>query len=329
MNHRALTAIWALYAGPCALLLLGPRQLGSFVGCRVHQRGTWLACAQHGLPRRGPRVQLADAGTGTQREARQMTARQWIRYLTSIHGISGAVSVLAGSVWTTVRMAMGVREASYAEVVVNVVLSAVILITGIHRLAKLRNSDVVLKFWVGISIQIFALVQILEAPLLGWIPYSIFGNWISRAWGLISVYFYVTWLVQIKKWNDAYETKSDKTVARIFHPMMAPAMGSVVAMEVITFINFVELHFDMVSTCPAARLLFLDSQLVSLAVNNVAQFTLTLANQKKVATITPLFYLLGAFGTVQFALLMWIHIGHLGLGGLNAITLIPKMCLRS
>ena len=33
--------------------------------------------------------------------------------------------------------------------------------------------------------------------------------------------------------------------------------------------------------CAAAQALFLDSQLVSLAVNNVAQFTLTLANQKK------------------------------------------------
>ena len=75
----------------------------------------------------------------------------------------------------------------------------------------------------------------LEAPLLGWIPYSIFGNWISRLWGILSVYFYVKWLMQIKKWNDAFETKSDQTVARIFHPLMAPAMGSVVVMEVVTF----------------------------------------------------------------------------------------------
>jgi len=255
-----------------------------------------------------------------------MTIRQWVRYLTSIHGISGALSVLGGSIWTTVRLAYGIREASYAEVVVNVVLSAVILVTGISRLNKTNNADVVLKFWVGISIQIFALVQILEAPLLGWIPYSIFGNWISRIWGVISVYFYVKWLMQIKKWNDAYATKSDKTVARVFHPLMAPAMGSVVVMEVITFVNFVELHFDLVSNCPAAKMLFLDSQLVSLAVNNVAQFTLTLANQKKVSTITPLFYALGAFGAVQFGLLMWVHMHHLGLAGLNAVTLIPLLC---
>ena len=52
---------------------------------------------------------------------------------------------------------------------------------------------------------------------------------------MLSVYFYVKWLLQIKKWNEAYETKSDKTVARIFHPLMAPAMGSVVVMEVVTF----------------------------------------------------------------------------------------------
>ena len=93
----------------------------------------------------------------------------------------------------------------------------------------------VLKFWVGISIQIFALCQVLEAPLLGWIPYSIFGNWISRVWGILSVYFYAKWLMQIKKWNEAFETNSDQTVARIFHPLMAPAMGSVVVMEVVTF----------------------------------------------------------------------------------------------
>eukprot|EP00414_Alexandrium_minutum_P000073 CAMPEP_0113825700 /NCGR_PEP_ID=MMETSP0328-20130328/3882_1 /TAXON_ID=39455 /ORGANISM="Alexandrium minutum" /LENGTH=215 /DNA_ID=CAMNT_0000793657 /DNA_START=20 /DNA_END=664 /DNA_ORIENTATION=- /assembly_acc=CAM_ASM_000350 len=214
-----------------------------------------------------------------------MTMKQWFRYVTSLHGISGILSVLGGSIWTTVRLAAGSREASYAEVVVNVLLSAVILATGCYRLKTLRNDDVLLKFWVGISIQFFALFQILEAPLLGWIPYSIFGNWISRIWGVISVYFYVKWLVQIKKWNEAYKTKSDKTVARIFHPLMAPAMGSVVVMEVVTFVNFVELHFGLVSRCPAAQQLFMDSQLVSLAVNNVAQFTLTLANQKKVANI--------------------------------------------
>lgn len=246
--------------------------------------------------------------------------------MTSIHGISGVIAVLGGSVWTTVRLAMGHREASYSEVVVNVVLSSVILATGIWRLRTMRNSDVMLKFWVGISIQIFALLQIFEAPLLGWIPYSIFGNWMSRAWGALSVYFYLKWLVQIPKWNDAYETKSDKTVARIFHPLMAPAMGSVVAMEVITFVNFVELHFDIVSHCSAARSLFMDSQLVSLAVNNVAQFTLTLANQKKVSEIKTLFYILGAIGTVQFGLLMWVHLSHLGFSGLNAITLIAKLC---
>ena len=38
---------------------------------------------------------------------------------------------------------------------------------------------------------------------------------------------------------------------------------------------------DGASRCAAAQALFLDSQLVSLAVNNVAQFILTLANQKK------------------------------------------------
>jgi len=99
----------------------------------------------------------------------------------------------------------------------------------------LRNRDVLLKFWVGISIQIFALCQVLEEPLLGWIPHAVFGNWLSRIWGVLSVFFYVKWLLQIKKWNEAYETKSDKTVARIFHPLMAPAMGSVVVMEVVTF----------------------------------------------------------------------------------------------
>ena len=105
----------------------------------------------------------------------------------------------------------------------------------LHLARTLRNQDVLLKFWVGISIQIFALCQVLEEPLLGWIPHAIFGNWLSRIWGVLSVYFYVKWLLQIKKWNEAYETKSDKTVARIFHPLMAPAMGSVVVMEVVTF----------------------------------------------------------------------------------------------
>lgn len=255
-----------------------------------------------------------------------MTVKQWMKYLFSIHGVSGMLSVLGGSIWTTVRMAQGVKEASHAEVVFNVVLSALILITGIERLRTLRNQDVLLKFWVGISIQIFALCQVLEAPLIGWIPYNIFGNWISRIWGILSVYFYVKWLLQIKKWNEAYETKSDKTVARIFHPLMAPAMGSVVVMEVLTFVNFVEVHFDLVSRCTAAQNLFLDSQLVSLAVNNVAQFTLTLANQKKVANIAPLFYLLGTIGTVQFGLLMWVHMKHLGFAGLNPVMLVPLLC---
>lgn len=255
-----------------------------------------------------------------------MTVKNWMRYLTSIHGISGVISILGGSIWTTVRLAMGNREASYAEVVVNVVLSALILATGCMRLRTIRNDDLVLKFWVGISIQFFALFQILEAPLLGWIPYSFFGNWISRTWGILSVYFFMKWLIQIKKWNEAFETKSDKMVARVFHPLMAPAMGSVVVMEVVTFLNFVELHFDMVSQCSAAKWLFMDSQLVSLAVNNVAQFTLTLANQKKVSTIEPLFYILGAIGTVQFGLLMWVHLARFGLAGLNAFTLIPTMC---
>jgi len=279
-----------------------------------------------------PRLLSANAGTvtkdgaGAEFKAMRMSPKQWIRYMTSVHGISGIISVLGGSIWTTVRLAQGVREASHAEVVVNVVLSAIILATGIYRLNSLNNKDVLLKFWVGISIQIFALVQILEAPLLGWIPYSIFGNWTSRIWGAISVYFYVKWLLQIKKWNQAYESKKDKTVARIFHPLMAPAMGSVVAMEVITFLNFVEFNFATVSTCPAAKWLFMDSQLVSLAVNNVAQFTLTLANQKKVKTIEWLFYLLGAFGAVQFGLLMWVHLHHLGWAGLNAVTLIPSLC---
>lgn len=268
----------------------------------------------------------AGAGQAVAQKARSMTLRQWVRYFLSIHGVSGSISVLAGSVWTTARLAQGVKEASQAEVVVNVVLSALILITGIYRLSFIRNKDLVLKFWVGISIQIFALAQILEAPLLGWIPYPIFGNWISAAWGAISVYFYAKWLVQIKRWNEAYETQSDKMVARIFHPLMAPAMGSVVVMEVITFLNFVVLHFDLVSKFAAPRNLFMDSQLVSLAVNNVAQLTLTLANQKKVANITPLFYALGAFGTVQFGLLMWVHLKDYGIAGLNAMTLIPLMC---
>lgn len=223
-------------------------------------------------------------------------------------------------------MAKGVRVASHEEVVFNVVLSALILITGIERLRTLRNRDVLLKFWVGISIQIFALCQVLEEPLLGWIPHAVFGNWLSRIWGVLSVYFYVKWLLQIKKWNEAYETKSDKTVARIFHPLMAPAMGSVVVMEVVTFVNFVELNFNLVSRCAAAQALFLDSQLVSLAVNNVAQFTLTLANQRKVANIGPFFFLLGAIGTVQFGLLMWVHMKHLGLAGLNPVMLVPLLC---
>lgn len=223
-------------------------------------------------------------------------------------------------------MAKGVRVASHEEVVFNVVLSALILITGIERLRTLRNRDVLLKFWVGISIQIFALRQVLEEPLLGWIPHAVFGNWLSRIWGVLSVYFYVKWLLQIKKWNEAYETKSDKTVARIFHPLMAPAMGSVVVMEVVTFVNFVELNFNLVSRCAAAQALFLDSQLVSLAVNNVAQFTLTLANQRKVANIGPFFFLLGAIGTVQFGLLMWVHMKHLGLAGLNPVMLVPLLC---
>jgi len=328
-------ARWLAAAGLVAAPLLLGRGLEAFAGCKVshENRAPWFARggAHQLLPQRGPRVPRADTSfkgeTGEKAPAaRKISVKQWIRYLTSIHGVSGALSVLGGSIWTTVRLAAGSRQASYSEVVVNVVLSAIILATGIYRLRTVRNDDVVLKFWVGISIQIFALVQILEAPLLGWIPYSIFGNWISRIWGVISVYFYVKWLMQIKKWNEAYETKADKTVARIFHPLMAPAMGSVVAMEVITFVNFVELHFDLVSRCPAAQMLFMDSQLVSLAVNNVAQFTLTLANQKKVANIKPLFYWLGAFGTVQFALLMWVHLKHLGLAGLNAVTLIPLMC---
>eukprot|EP00438_Fugacium_kawagutii_P033000 Skav236192 [mRNA] locus=scaffold3111:162600:168595:+ [translate_table: standard] len=261
-----------------------------------------------------------------QAKPRQMTAKQWMKYLFSIHGVSGVLSVLAGSIWTTVRLAKGIRVASHEEVVFNVVLSALILITGIERLRTLRNQDVLLKFWVGISIQIFALCQVLEEPLLGWIPHAVFGNWLSRIWGVLSVYFYVKWLLQIKKWNEAYETKSDKTVARIFHPLMAPAMGSVVVMEVLTFVNFVELNFDLVSRSAAAQALFLDSQLVSLAVNNVAQFTLTLANQRKVANIAPFFYLLGGIGTVQFGLLMWVHMKHLGLAGLNPVMLVPLMC---
>jgi len=282
------------------------------------------------LSQRSPRVPRANTGEAavqmSREQPRKMTTKNWVRYMSSIHGVSGVLSLFGGSIWTTIRLMQGVREASYAEVVVNVVLSTLILLTGIKRLPTIKNQDVVLKFWVGISIQIFALVQILEAPLLGWIPHGIFGNWNARIWGAISVYFYVKWLVQIKKWNEAYETKNDKTVARIFHPLMAPAMGSVVVMEIITYFNFVELHFDMVSACPAAKMLFLDSQLVSLAVNNVAQFTLTLANQKKVRSIEPWFFALGAFGTVQFALLMWVHLSHLGLAGLNAVTLIPLMC---
>mmetsp|Transcript_60875 Transcript_60875/g.145091 ORF Transcript_60875/g.145091 Transcript_60875/m.145091 type:complete len:343 (-) Transcript_60875:38-1066(-) len=269
------------------------------------------------------------ASASSEERAVRMTTRQWIKYVFSIHGISGILSVLGGSIWTTVRLAMGQRDASQAEVVANVVLSSLILMTGVYRLKDLKNKDVLLKFWVGISIQFFALFQVLEEPLLGWIPHSMFGNWISRIWGILSVYFYVKWLIQIKKWNEAYKTRSDKTVARIFHPLMAPAMGSVVVMEVITFWNFVEAHFGLVAACPAARALFMDSQLVSLAVNNVAQFTLTLANQRRVANIKPLFYWLGAFGTVQFGLLMWVHLKHLGLAGLNAVTLIPLMCGKS
>lgn len=59
-----------------------------------------------------------------------------LRYLFSIHGISGMLSVLGGSIWTTVRMAQGVKDASHPEVVFNVVLSALILITGIERLRR-------------------------------------------------------------------------------------------------------------------------------------------------------------------------------------------------
>lgn len=294
-------------------------------------RGTWFAkgCVDS-MPRKlAPLAQRASVGSPlTKRQSawRRMTFKNWIRYLTSIHGISGVISILGGSIWTTVRLATGSRKASYAEVVVNVVLSALILATGCMRLRKIRNEDLVLKFWVGVSIQFFALFQILEAPLLGWIPYSIFGNWISRIWGILSVCFFIKWVIQIKKWNEAFETKSDKMVARIFHPLMAPAMGSVVVMEVVTFLNFVELHFDMVSQCSAAKWLFMDSQLVSLAVNNVAQFTLTLANQNKVSTIEPLFYILGVIGAVQFGLLMWVHLARFGFAGLNAFTLIPLMC---
>lgn len=255
-----------------------------------------------------------------------MTLKQWAKYMFSIHGVAGVVAVIFGSMWTTIRLAYGIREASYSEVVFNVILSAVILVTGIKRLSTIGNKDLVLKFWVGISIQIFALVQVLEAPLLGWIPHSLFGNWTARVWGVLSVYFFVKWLAQIKKWNIAYETKSDKMVARIFHPLMAPAMGSVVAMEVVTFLNFVELNFSTVSACPAAQALFMDSQLMSLAVNNVAQFTLTLSNQKVVKDISGLFFLLGAFGAVQYGLLMWVHMRHLGLAGLNAMRLVPLMC---
>lgn len=312
---------------------LSTREQEAFAGCKTAHRSStpWFTGGMHQVPlRRAPRVPCADTSAApdaaTMPAARSMTVKQWIRYMTSIHGVSGALSVMGGSIWTTIRLGMGIREASYSEVVVNVVLSTAILMTGIWRLRKVSNDDILLKFWVGISIQIFALFQVLEAPLLGWIPYSIFGNWISRIWGVLSVYFYIKWLIKIKKWNEAYETKQDKTVARVFHPLMAPAMGSVVVMEVVTFLNFVELHFDLVSTCPAARALFMDSQLVSLAVNNVAQFTLTLANQKKVREIKPLFYWLGAFGTLQFGLLMWVHLSHLGLAGLNAVTLIPTMC---
>mmetsp|Transcript_122562 Transcript_122562/g.318625 ORF Transcript_122562/g.318625 Transcript_122562/m.318625 type:complete len:352 (-) Transcript_122562:158-1213(-) len=341
-SRRHVLGCLVLTMGLSAIGLLLSARLEGFAGPDVARHGSpWFAgvAGAHQAPPlraphpRVPRVSLGgtavqEAGSLESRESRprSMSMKQWIRYVSSIHGISGILSLLGGSIWTTVRLAMGHREASYAEVVVNVVLSTLILATGISRLKTIRNDDVVLKFWVGISIQIFALAQVLEAPLLGWIPHSIFGNWISRIWGVISVYFYVKWLVQIKKWNEAYETKSDKTVARIFHPLMAPAMGSVVVMEVITFINFVEVHFDLVSSCPAAKMLFMDSQLVSLAVNNVAQFTLTLANQKKVSNIKPLFYWLGAFGAVQFALLMWVHMKHLGLAGLNAMTLIPLMC---
>jgi len=259
-------------------------------------------------------------------KARKMTLRQWAKYLFSVHGVAGVVAVLGGSTWTTVRLAYGIREASHSEVVFNVVLSAVILVTGIRRLGTMGNKDLVLKFWVGISIQIFALVQVLEAPLLGWIPHSIFGNWIARVWGALSVYFFTKWVLQIKRWNSAYETKSDKMVARVFHPLMAPAMGSVVAMEVVTFLNFVQLNFSTVSACPAAQALFMDSQLMSLAVNNVAQFTLTLSNQRVVKDISGLFFLLGAFGAVQYSLLMWVHMHHLGLAGLNAVRLVPLLC---
>ena len=46
----------------------------------------------------------------------------------------------------------------------------------------------------------------------------------------------------------------------------------------------------------------------------------------KVANIGPLFYLLGFIGTVQFGLLMWVHMKHLGLAGLNPVMLVPLLC---
>jgi len=46
----------------------------------------------------------------------------------------------------------------------------------------------------------------------------------------------------------------------------------------------------------------------------------------KVANIGPLFYLLGTIGTVQFGLLMWVHMKHLGLAGLNPVMLVPLLC---
>jgi len=46
----------------------------------------------------------------------------------------------------------------------------------------------------------------------------------------------------------------------------------------------------------------------------------------QVANITPLFYLLGSIGTVQFGLLMWVHMKHLGFAGLNPLMLVPLVC---
>ena len=46
----------------------------------------------------------------------------------------------------------------------------------------------------------------------------------------------------------------------------------------------------------------------------------------EVANIAPLFYLLGTIGTVQFGLLMWVHMKHLGFAGLNPVMLVPLLC---